>query len=518
MTQLFTVALTCALLFGHSIPVESASGQPKQGGTLTLAIRKDMVSMNPLVGTRSTEHSIRDLMFEPLVILDERGEIRPNLAESWKVSPDGKLYTFKLREGVKFHDGKEMTAEDAKFAIDYTLNPKNGAYGIRLLSLVKRAEANGKYTLKIHLKKPSPAFLSFLINIRSFSVIPKESIPEGVRKISTFPPGTGPFRFVEWRPKQRIVFERFEGYWGHKPYIDKLVLRPIRNASVRFTALRAGDVDIAERTPYEWVNQINKGKLKGISVAKATYAGLKGILFNVANPPFNNKNLRRAVGHAVNKREIPNAAFFGFGETGDQRYPKGQTWHFKGLPWPEYNPDKAKALLKKAGYTGETLELITSPGDIEQTLATTLQAQLKRIGMNIHVSIMDEGAYHERERKGQFAFRIRGGNFFPDPWSTYSRHLLCEPDLRKRIANNSGYCNQRVESLLKKAETELDGNKRKELFRQVMTKAADDLPEIYIGFVPRFFALRDHVKGFTTDADGRFRWYGGGVTHTWLDK
>ena len=518
MKRLFIIALTVGLSMVITLPARSSSDKPKRGGTLTLAIRKDLRVLNPLVRTSSTDRSIRDLMFESLLIIDGNGKIRPNLAESWKVTQDGKLYTFELRKGVKFHNGQEMTSQDLKFAIDYTLNPKNGAYGLSLLRSVKLAEAVGKYRLKIHLKQANPAFLSFISTIKAFSAIPTESVPEGVKKISPFPPGTGPFKFVEWKPKQRIVMERFNEYWGHKPYIDKLVLRPIKHATVRFTALRAGDVDIVERTSYEWVKQVQQGKIKGIGIAKSPGGKFRGLTFNVANPPFDNKKLRRAVGYAINKEEILSAAFFGFGVTDNQKYPKGHSWHFDGLPWPEYNPGKAKALLKEANYKGEVIELITAPGEVQETMATVLQAQLKRVGMNIRLELMDVGAYNQRERKGQFAFRFRGGDSDADPWTTYSRHLLCEPDLRKRIANVSGYCNKQVVKWLKMAETELDKKKRKELFRKIITKMAEDLPQIYIGFIPRFYTFRDYVKDFTTGADARFRWSDGGVTHTWLDK
>ena len=518
MKRLITIALSFTLSMVMALPARSSSDKPKRGGTLTLAIRKDLRVLNPLVRTSSTDRSIRDLMFESLLILDGNGKIRPNLAESWKITQNGKLYTFELRKGVKFHNGQEMTSQDLKFAIDYTLNPKNGAYGLSLLRSVKRAEAVGKYRLKIHLKQANPAFLSFISTIKAFSAIPKESVPEGVKTISTFPPGTGPFKFVEWKPKQRIVMERFNEYWGHKPYIDKLVLRPIKHATVRFTALRAGDVDIVERTSYEWVKQVQQGKIKGVGITKSPGGKFRGLTFNVADPPFDNKKLRRAVGHAMNKEEILSAAFFGFGVVDNQKYPKGHSWHFDGLPWPEYNPGKAKALLKEANYKGETIELITAPGEVQETMAAVLQAQLKRVGMNIRLELMDVGAYNQRERKGQFAFRFRGGDSDADPWTTYSRHLLCEPDLRKRIANVSGYCNKQVVKWLKMAETELDKKKRKELFRKIITKMAEDLPQIYIGFIPRFYTFRDYVKDFSTGADARFRWSDGGVTHTWLDK
>src|SRR5262245_50314908 len=198
MKYVFTLALILSSILTDQF-LQAASSQPKRGGTLTLAVSKELALMNPLVNTSSTESRIRELMFEPLLGRDAKGAIQPRLAESWEVSKDGKIYTFHLRKGVKFHNGKEMAAEDIKFAIDYTLNPKNGAYGLADLEAVDKVEAVDKYTLRISLKKINPLFLTVLTDIRAFSAIPKESLPEGMRKPSTFPPGTGPFKFVEWK-------------------------------------------------------------------------------------------------------------------------------------------------------------------------------------------------------------------------------------------------------------------------------------------------------------------------------
>jgi ABC-type transport system substrate-binding protein len=307
---------------GRSESSAPARQAGKPGGTLTFAIAKDITHLNPLVRTSSTDQSVRELMFEPLLDRDERGNIVPKLAESWDVSPDSKVFTFKLRRGVKFHDGQEMTAEDALFAIDYTLDPNNGAHGREALTLVERAEVVDPYTLRFYLSQPSASFLAVLTSIQPFSVIPKGSLEEAVDKPIAFPPGTGPFKFVEWQPLQQIVLERNDDYWGEKAYLDRLILRPIADGTVRMTAVRAGDVDLVERTAYEWVREIKDGKLPGIGYAEASTAGFREIVFNVAAPPFDSKKLRQAVAHALDKREILHAAFFGFGEPGDQFYPK----------------------------------------------------------------------------------------------------------------------------------------------------------------------------------------------------
>ncbi len=516
MRRFTVLSFMLVLLFGVTSALEGASAEPKRGGTITLAISKELALMNPLINTSSTEARIRELMFEPLLAMDLKGAIVPRLAEAWEIASNGRLYIFRLRKGVRFHNGKEVTTEDVKFAMDYTMNPKNGAYGFSDLSQVDRVEVADKYTLRVHMKTHNPVFLTLLTDIRAFSVIPKESLPEGLRKPATFPAGTGPFKFVEWQPGQRIVFERFDNYWGQKAFVDRVIMREIGDATVRFTALQAGDVDIIERTPYEWVQQIVQGKIRGIGFAKAARAGARNIEFNVVDPPFNNKKLRLAVAHALDKKEILQAAYFGLADPSDQRFPQGHVWHFD-VPSPQLEPNKAKALLKEAGYKGETIVLMGNRGEVADIEGATIQAQLKRIGMKVELKILERASALEARRQGKYMFKLAGGSDYPDPLPAYQEYL-CEPDPRKRRVNESGYCDKEYDELMKKAETEVDPEKRRALFKQVVTKLTDDVPIFPIGFTPRFFTFREHVKGFTTNASGDFQPWGGGFSRTWVDK
>jgi ABC-type transport system substrate-binding protein len=503
---------------GTARQAPTSGQQPKRGGTLTMAISKDITVLHPMIRTSSTDNSVRDLAFEPLLAIDNKGNLYPRLAERWQVSPDGKVYTFYLRQGVKFHDGQEMTAEDAKFSMDWTLDAKNAAFGYERLTKVERVEAPERYVLRVYMKAPSAGFLASLTNIQAFSVIPRGSLQEAVEKLTSFPPGTGPFKFVQWEPKQRIVFERFDDYWGEKPYLDRVVFQPIPESTVRITALRAGDVDMVERTPYEWVKEIREGKLPGIGIVDATYAGFRTLNFNVPGQPFENKKLRQAIAHAIDKQEVLHAGYFGFGIPADQKFPKGHTWHVDGLPTIPYDLDKARALLREAGYNGEPIPFVLEQGGEIQAAALAIQAQLRKIGVEVRLEGMDYAAYVARQRRGDFGIIVSGGAFDADPSSTYAPDMRCEPDRTRRGSNNPGYCDPAMDALLDRAEVELDPARRKALFKDVLTKLWDDVPEVYIGFVPRFFTFRDYVKGFTSEDEGRFVHHEGGVTRTWLDK
>jgi peptide/nickel transport system substrate-binding protein len=151
-------------------------------------------------------------------------------------------------------------------------------------------------------------------------------------------------------------------------------------------------------------------------------------------------------------------------------------------------------------------------------MASVVQAQFKRVGINAKIRLLESGASREVGRTGDFEVEIGAAGKYLDPSDTYGRDLGCEPDLKKRINNETGYCDPEMEALLEKAATEMNPETRREIFKRILTKLNEDVPTIYLAFVPRFFAFRDYIKGFTSIDDGTYRWFGGGWTHTWLDK
>jgi peptide/nickel transport system substrate-binding protein len=238
----------------------------------------------------------------------------------------------------------------------------------------------------------------------------------------------------------------------------------------------------------------------------------------VAQPPLNNKKLRQAIAHAIDKREVIQGTFSGYGEPIIQKYPKGHVWYFDDIPFLSYDPYKAKALLKESGYNGEAIEISGGMAGDVPTMASVLQAQFKRVGINTKIHLLDSGASNETARTGNFEIRIGAAGKTLDASDTYGRDFGCEADLKKRVNNQTGYCDKEMEALINRAETEMNHQTRRELFKRILTKLNDDVPTVFLAFVPRFFAFRDHVKGFTSIDDGTYRWFGGGLTHTWLDK
>jgi ABC-type transport system substrate-binding protein len=265
------------------------------------------------------------------------------------------------------------------------------------------------------------------------------------------------------------------------------------------------------------VREVLDGKVAGVGIVEGKYSGMRSIKFNVADPPMDNLKLRLAVGHALDRKEFMDAAYYGLGIPADQMYPEGHVWHVPGLQWPAYDLNKGRQMLQEAGYTGQEIPIMLEPG-VQEIEATAIQAQMRKIGLNVRLDIVEGAAKKDRDRRGEFAFQPSGGSFDPDPSPTYGPEYQCPADLRRRGANFRGYCSKEMDTLIERLETELDQARRKEILRQMMVKLSQDVPELFIGFAPRYFTFRDHVKAFPVEPGARWMPDKSGLNYTWLDK
>jgi peptide/nickel transport system substrate-binding protein len=491
---------------------------PRRGGRLVFGMASDVISLNPFYRTQSTDKFVRELTYEALMDLDDRGQPIPWLAESWTVAPDGKTYTFRLRRGVKFHNDKELTAEDVKWSAEYALDPKNAATGLAILKNVREVNAKDKDTVEFVLKEPEAGFLISLAAIDPFVVVPKETIPTGKTNLPAFPPGTGPFVFKEHKTAREMVFTRNKNYWQKGlPYIDELVFKPVRDHQSRFISLRAGDLDLIERTPYAFVRKVINGEESGINIAEAKYSGFRRLVFNVTDPHLKNPKLRRAVLYALDAREFIQGANWGFGEPSIVwGIPKVSRWYVD-IPEVKRDPAKVKALLKEAG-AGPDFELTIVAEIGEESENQILQQQLVTAGINTKVDYVEHGVYVSRRRKGQFMMSISGSRLVTDPSDTYPFRFGCA-EIKKgkdRIMNYSGYCNEEFDRLMEEAGKLTDFKKRYELYAKAIRIIHEDVPEAPFVFVPRFFTFRQKVRGFETDMNGRYNASTRGLSRTWI--
>jgi peptide/nickel transport system substrate-binding protein len=514
------VILICLCVLLLSVGYSSAQA-PKRGGKLVFALESDVSTMNPFVRMISTDQLMRSLMYETLLDWDLKGKIVPALAESWTISKDGKEYTLKLRSGVKFHNGRDMTAEDVKWSIEYALEPKNGATGFSLMKPVEAVTILDRRRIQLKLKEPTAAFLSTLASLRGFIVVPKDSIPQAAKTVPEFPPGTGPFAFSKWETRVQTVLVRHKDYWQKGlPYLDEVVFKPVEDATVRLSSLRAGDVQMIERVPYQFVSKIKSGELKGIATVEARAAGFKRLIFNVLEPPFDNRALRLAVAHAIDKKQYLQGSFWGFGTPTDQRYPPGHPW-FTKMPEIKRDPARVKALLKEAGVGSDfELELLGQQGDeAEQQI---LQQQLASAGIKMKIKLMEYGSYVQKQNQREWQMIIFGGRMQEDPHLVYGVEYICpemeQAKAKRSTRNLAGYCKTEVDDMLAEAGRVNDLKKRQELYTKAIRQINEDVPEVALGFYPRFYGHSDKVKGFLTDDTGSINGTQYGVVKTWVDR
>ena len=508
---------TAAILACANLAFTSEAEAQQYGGSVTMGMYGDLYTpdLHRTLGNPTAQFG--GLVAESLVTYSKTCDIVPSLAKSWDVGPGAKSYTFHLRKGVKFHNGKELTAEIVKANMDHfkakeTKSPRRKTY-----KSVKKIEVIDKYTLKLSLKKGD---YGFLVKIRPTLFFITH--PDSFEAKPPHPIGTGPFKFVEWKPKQYAKVTKFGNYWkkapnGDKlPYIDNVTLRPIPDATVRYTALRAGDVDWVWALPPEVVPNLLKKAPKGLQTSIRSGARWFYVNMNNIAGPTKDIKVRRALAYALNKQELMDAITWGLSKAGVQPYYPGSTWNHPGVKQP-YPQDlaKSRALLKEAGYPdGVTVNAIVPNQSILLNLATVVQAQLKKVGIKVNIKSMDKSAHHKRRIKQKFDISIGHLAYAPDPASTYDRFFYS-----KAKFNFGKYINKDFDKLLDKARGITDHKARKAEYRKVLAVLHRDVPIAFLGYLPIAQASRSRLQGMKTNCRGDIIANDkGGISKAWIQK
>jgi peptide/nickel transport system substrate-binding protein len=515
VTKLSLSLAALLLAFGLGAPNEAAA--QKHGGTLTLGMYADLHTpdLHRTVGNPTAQMGV--LVAESLVDYDEKCDIVPSLAESWEVTPDAKAFTFSLRKGVKFHNGKEFTAEDVKKNYEHFLDKKTRSPRRGNFNSIEKIEVIDKYTVKFALKEGDVGFLvklrplvAFITHSDSFESKPPKPI------------GTGPFEFAEWKPKQYVKVKRFKDYWkkdakgNQLPYVDEVILRPITDATVRYTALRTGDVDWIWTLPFEQVPAIQKKVPKGIAPSIRGGARWFYLNLNLSKGPLKDSRLRQAIAYAIDKQALMDGLTWGIATPEAQPFFPGSTWYMKGIedPYREANLDKARQLMKEAGYEkGVDLVTIVRNESIILNLATLAQAQLKKVGINLKFEVMDRAAHRSMQGKGRFDVNPGHLSYQPDPDGMYYRFFHS-----KQRNNYSRWNDPEYDATVEKARGTLDAKERRALYRKALNLINRDMPHIFLGHLPIAQASRTELKNMVTNCRGDVRWSGGGAPHAWFDK
>jgi peptide/nickel transport system substrate-binding protein len=460
-----------------------AAGQPVSGGTLIYAAGADPDSLDPANTDSNTGEAFGHMMNNYLVRFDAKVKIHPDLATEWTQSKDGLTWTFKLRKGVKFHDGTPFNAEAVKYNFDRFLGAekplKSGLHDV----IIKSVDVVDEYTVRFNLKQPFAFFLNNLAHSATGIVSPTAHKKWG-KDLTLHPVGTGPFKFVEWVRGDHVTLERNDDYYEGKARLDKIIVRTVREDSARVLGLEAGDYDLIVRIPPEEVPRLmREGKVR--LYAEQSNRALR-IAFNMSKKPFQDVRVRQALNYAVDKESIVKNIYQGLGAViPDVVGPLNIGYApVKGYG---YDPAKAKKLLEEAGYAnGLKLSLWTPKGRYlkDYELSQAVQQQLQAVGVDAKLETFEWGAYLAQLRKArdeskQELYLIGWAPSTGEArWGIYP--ITACDQWRPTGSNDSFYCNKELDQMIAKAVGSTNLKERDGFLRKAQEILVQDPAAIYL--------------------------------------
>ena len=494
---LLTLVVCLSLSFGALTP--ATAEEIKQGGTMIVTYKDDISTLDPAIGYDWQNWSMIKALFNGLMDYEAGTyNLEPDLAKSFTISPDGKIYTFKLREDVKFHNGRKLTAEDIKFSIERAINPKTQSPGQGFFWSIKGFDemVAGKttqlsgmtvidpYTLKIELSRPDATFLHVMAINFAFAV-PKEEVEKYGQDFGKHPVGTGAFKMKEWKLGQNVVYERNPDYYKTGlPRLDKIVFEVGQEPTVALLRLQRGEVDIlGDGIPPARFLQVKNDPQNADLIIEGGQLHTGYVSMNVRVKPFDNKKVRQAVNMAINKdrvcKIINNRAV-----PANQPLPPAMPGYDKEYKGYAFDPAKAKALMAEAGLPdGFTTELYANNTDPNPRIAQAIQRDLAEIGITAEIKTLAQSTVIAAGGEEDQAPMIWSGGMawiadFPDPSNFYGPILGCGGAV-KGGWNWAWYCNDKLDELAAKADAMSDPAvkaEREDLWRSIFVRLMDDAP------------------------------------------
>jgi peptide/nickel transport system substrate-binding protein len=509
--------IAIALMFITAMVSNCLAQQPVSGGTIQMAQVAEPPVLISVFNSSAFPGMISTKIHEGLVTYDFSLNPKPALAESWTTAPDGLSMTFKLRKGVKWHDGKPFTSADVKFSLLEgwkKLHPR----GQQTFAKVIGVETPDDYTVVLKLSEPSPMILSALNSYES-QVIPKH-IYEGT-DIKTNPAvmapiGTGPFMFKEWKKGEYISLVRNPNYWdAPKPYLDGIILRVIPDAGARAAAFEKGEVHFGGFTP---VPLSDAARLKalayiGIETKGYEYVGTMYMMeLNMRHDALKDKRARQALMHAIDAKFILENIFFGFGKLATGPIPSTSPFYTKeGVPQYEYNVAKANKILDdlglKRGADNFRFKLTCVGPPMPELVRTAeyVKQAFSQIGVDVDIQATDLASYMRAIYNYDFGISQTWLFLMTDPTIGVQR-LYWGKNIRKGVpfTNASGYDDPKVNAWFEAAQVEKDMGKRKALFAEIQKKLQEDLPILNIFEMDNISVFNKKFKNHTMGGDGPF--------------
>lgn len=437
-----------------------AAGRPKPSGELVVGLSEDWMVLDPAAHFYIAAYVVHNHCYDPLVEWDEQGNLVPMLAESWK-SLDDKTWEFKLRKGVKFHNGEPFTAESVKFTLERIIDPQLKSAQAFLWAPLQSVEVKDEHTAIIRTKVP---FGSLLSTMTMTCVLPAKAAREP--GFFAKPAGTGAFRITRVLKGDRIEMEANTDWWKGQPKLAKLTFRFIGEASTRVASLLGGETHVVDRVSPDVIRQIERSPKHRVATRRSVESQIIG--FHCGKKPFSDVRVRQAFNYGVNKEALVKDILLGHGTVADAPMAPDVFGYAKQQPFP-YDMAKAKALLKDAGYGDgmPEVELIVLKGVYIKGLEVSeaIAGQLAKIGAKVRVNDMEVARHREARAAGNFDFFFAG-------WSTMTRDadFALWRNFHAGEATITGnqlrYSSRDVDRLIEQGQQTIDPQARKRLYAE----------------------------------------------------
>jgi len=470
-------------------------------GTLIIAQGTDPASLDAAKATDSPSATVYSHIYETLLELKADGEIVPSLATNYTVSPDGLTYTFDIRQGVTFHDGTPLTANEVKASIEQFLAPETAAPFRFLLDRIAAVNVLDTYKVEFQMTSVFAPLANHLTH--SSTAIVKAGVD-----LDATPIGTGPFEFVSWNRGERVDLKRYEGYWGTKPGIEGLRFLAVPESTTRMALVETGEAHVAVRVPPQDVARLNANPnvtVENVSSVRTIY-----IYFNHTMAPFTDVRVRQAINYAVDKEEIVEFVLGGAARVSDAPISPG-VFGYTPVGNYNYDPEKAKQLLAEAGFPNGFSTTLYSPNgrylqDIQ--VSEAIQSQLALVGIDAQIETLEWNAYLAKTNvaaaENEVPFAMLGwGTVTGD--ADYGHFALFHSTQHVPAGSNrSFYANPTVDALLDQARTNSNPLLRQSLYEEVMTLLWNDAAWLFLHSESQLVAVRDNVVGLVIHPTERY--------------
>jgi len=494
---------------GSSTP--TAKDQPKYGGELRTIWPSTFSFLDPHKASGGNDPSYARLYTATLVELGEGGKLLPSLAESWTM-PDAKSINFKLKPGLKFHDGTDVDAAAVKFSIERIQNVDTKATRRNDLLPIVKIDTPDPLTVNLTLDAPNSGLIYVFTGIQT-GIISPTAVNKWGSDFEKHIVSAGPFQMEEYVPEVRLVLKKYENYFGKDasgnklPYVDRVTFRVVPDPAVAFASLQSGEIDCLFRVSSTDVETIKSSRDMTLHQVK----GQSLIYLNLltTKPPLDNLDLRKAMAYAVDRDEIVKAEYAGYAAPAYTAFPSAMWAWDSTIQDYKYDPAKAKEYLAKAGYPNGIKLRACAYGTPGSYATETVTAQLKRVGIDITVDRLELVTYQTNFRdKLQYDFGFAGTPQAPDPDRTIMAFYA-----------SGGYYNPgkpnmpEIDALAAQARAVTDLNERKKVYSQLQHLINDIVHNVFLVYVDAFHACRSNIRGFSSNPDGL-----GDMRWAWITK